>query len=398
MQLDAEVQRMEDKMLQMEFAMKQMHKREKTVRRELAMTLQEVKHWKEQAKRAATEEEKNRILTEMLHELVPSSATPRATPRKNNKTPTSQVSRFSSFSERPTPKADPMEDEPRHRPTNTRKTQSEMYRSDRKTPQSRQYHEDGRKDTMGNYRDYPPSSKRHSDVGVYNIGAIETQYDRPRRGKDNGSGYGDEAPALPLRRIQSEYYGRQSRPSELPDENAAYNHAGYLAHNMDGRRKSERGARRTMEPNAMSGNRVMNRGGRGYAEPQGPHVDHDSFALDDPVIEQQFSNSLVEKITSLQSQQENETRKSRNYRRAEKMVEQQRRRRDTSSRDPDEEITVRRATPEAMRKGPLKKHAQYYRHAKKANRKRISEMDETSNPSATSQSSSASGIDYYVIE
>ena len=68
-----EVKKLQEKMSHMELAMKEMHNREKTVRRELAMTLKEVKRWKQQAKKATAEEEKNRILTEMLHELVPSS-------------------------------------------------------------------------------------------------------------------------------------------------------------------------------------------------------------------------------------------------------------------------------------------------------------------------------------
>ena len=77
--LDDEVRIMEEKMTTMELAMKQMHQREKTVRKELAMTVQEMRLWKEKANKATVEEEKNRILTEMLQKFASS---PRVQPQE----------------------------------------------------------------------------------------------------------------------------------------------------------------------------------------------------------------------------------------------------------------------------------------------------------------------------
>lgn len=345
--LDQEVREMEEKMHQMEMAMKEMHLREKTVRRELALTLQEVKHWKEQAKRAATEEEKNRILTEMLHELVPAGVTP----RKHNKTPAASTSTsmssgsdISDDRQRQKKRIDPDEQktEKHYKPSSMRKTQSDLH-GQRRSRSSRRLDDEARdpyrsssrdRDDDVRARDYPPpSSKRHSDAGVYSQTSFEDQYDHSRRPKGHSSKrHNDAPPEIPLRRIHSEHHQGRRRPPEAYDDEGVDSieltpdYRSHGRHNPQSARGPGREDRRYYE---ATPNPRYDRVGTGYNDPQGPHVDSDSFVPPNKRQPQEdesadFSESLVDKIAALQVKQQNEKYRTKSHKRAERIVKQRR--------------------------------------------------------------------------
>ena len=150
-----------------------------------------------------------------------------------------------------------------------------------------------------------------------------------------------------------------------------------------------------MEPSAIRMDQRVNSGndGRRYAEPQGAHVDSDSYVPSYGAVEENteeesetadFSESLVDKIASLQAKKKNEKYQTRNYKRAERMVQQ--RRRDAQengawhSRDPDDS-----------------RHAAYHRRAKQ----QMQRMLHPTTPSNTTSGSGSSGMiarkDYFRI-
>ena len=358
--LDNEVRLMEDKMLQMELGLKQMQVREQTVRKELALTLKEVKHWKAQAKKAATEEEKNRILTEMLHELVPSSATP----RKHNKTPTSARGRSFGNDER-----------------QNRKTQVDP--EDREQHQHKNYHRSrsgSRDDERDAYGEHPPRSNRHSDVGAH---------------AENKRRYSDAPPAVPLRRIQSESHQRRGRSSEQYEDDPEYT----LNPNHPTRRKPQservgRGNGRWMEPNEIrmgSGGG----GGRRYAEPQGAHVENESFAnarryglsrSEEDSDAADFAASLVGRIAKVQEKHQKEKYQTRNYKRAERIVHQRR-------RDAKEN-----GVWQPVRDPESSKNMTHHRRAKKQVQRMVHSSTPTDTSATESSAGNLSGEYFYVRE
>jgi hypothetical protein len=329
-QLDLEVRLLEEKMSAMEQVMKEMHKREKTVRRELALTLKEVKHWKAQARRAVTEEEKNRILTEMLHELVPMAAT---TPRQQNKTPRASddddnEDRYSSLRRS-------QSERKQHRATESpgRPKQVTVKVDDRYFPENHGPAQ-GRSDL-----DYP---HRHSDVGVYDE---RVTYNTNVIRDNHLPTSTDAPPAVPLRRMQSEYQSR----------------GGYdIAENIE---TTAAIAQRSQQRIGVRGDEIRE-APPGYAPPiQTTFVDPPSSGRDDRLSSDgdnedetetgDFSLSLVEKVAALQSAKK---KKARSFKHKYAAEHQARRQLEAQAgysgagwraRDPEESFPVSQVSPQS---------------------------------------------------